>query len=562
MSILSKPKRYHDIATLLWEFGSADLVQQAQLDQALLEEQMQPNTHGNVNDADPNATNNAADKKTGQNLARALEKRGPTFIKLGQMLSGRPDVLPQEYMEQLSDLHDNVEPFAYEQVEALIHQEFGVALKKLFPVFNKTPQAAASLGQVHFAELHDGTPVAVKIQRPNIRQEIIDDLALFENIARNLDKNTDLGRKIAFQQLLQQTRKALLRELDYLQEAENLQTMQTILKDYDKLTVPSVHKDYCTSRVLTMQRIDGKNITQSHLTQLEAPVPELVEQFYRAYLDQVLVHGFVHADPHPGNILLTADNQLALIDLGMVTHIDSTLQDQILRLLLAIADGEGEAAANMAIDICHPLDDFNDEQYRLEVSDLVNRFSHTPAERLREGRVLAELIRIGSQCGLRPAPQLTMLGKTLMHLDQVADTLLPEFDTQALLRRHAESLIRQRTLNDLKPSAALARLIEFQELAKTAPKRINTILGRLANNELSIGVDAIDEKALITSLQKIANRVTAGIVIAALVISAALIMRVESTVTVLGYPILALGMFLLAAACGFILLYQIWKHDN
>lgn len=551
MTVLHDARRYHDIVRLLWRFGDSRLLKQAGLEQALVEEQMQAEAGGE-----------APGPEDEGDLAAALCALGPTFVKFGQMLSGRPDLLPQAWMESLADLQDKVPPVPYAEIAQVVEAEFGVPLKSIYAEFDPEPVAAASLGQVHFATLRDGTPVAVKVQRPGIRQQILDDLSTFDTLAQALDAHSDVGRRIAFADLLAQSRVALLRELDYLQEAQNLETLRGLLEDYRHLEVPRAHWDYCRTRVLTMQRIDGVKVSQAGLRKLETPLEEVVSDFYRSYLDQVLVHGFCHADPHPGNVLLTREHRLALIDLGMVVHVDPALREQLLRLLLAIAEGEGALVAELAIGICHPLEDFDREHYEAEVADLVSRFRHAPEARLREGRVLTELIRIGSRRGLRPAAELTVLGKTLMHLDQVVQALLPDFDTLALLRKHAESLVRQRTLQSLAPGAVLKDLLDVQELGRRAPGRINQILKQLARNELGIRVQAIDEQALLLQLQKIANRVTAGVVIAALIVGAALVMGVDTPQRWWGYPPLALLLFLLAAGSGFALLWNIWRNDR
>src|SRR4051812_29402518 len=331
MALSLKPehlKRYTDIARLLIQHGRSDLVKTMEVD--LPDDQV---VEGAVT-GDP------------EKLARDLEALGPTFIKLGQLLSTRSDLLPAPYLDALARLQDKVEPFPFQEVEEIVSTEIGVRLSKAFLEFDPVPVAAASLGQVHRAQLRSGRMVAVKVQRPGIRQVILEDLDAFAQIAAVIDKHTEIGRRFAFQDMLEEFRKTLLRELDYRREAVNLVTLADHLREYRRLVIPRPVDDYTTSRVLTMDYVKGTKITElSPLALIDLDNRRLAEDLCKAYLDQILVDGFFHADPHPGNLLVTADGRLALLDLGMVARIDPAMQEQLLKLLLAVSAGEGGQAA-------------------------------------------------------------------------------------------------------------------------------------------------------------------------------------------------------------------------
>ncbi len=234
-------------------------------------------------------------------LAHDLEEMGPTFIKLGQLLSTRPEFLPQSYLDALARLQDKVKPFRADAVEEIVSSELGVRLSKGFLEFDLEPIAAASLGQVHKARLRDGRLVAVKVQRPGIRKMIREDLDALEDIASSLDRHTEIGRRAAFLEMLKEFRRTLFAELDYRQEAQNLIRLGKNLERYERLIVPQPVEDYTTSRVLTMDYVRGTKITSfSPLARLEMDGKVLADDLFKAYLDQVLVDGFFHADPHPG----------------------------------------------------------------------------------------------------------------------------------------------------------------------------------------------------------------------------------------------------------------------
>ncbi|HVG18433.1 MAG TPA: AarF/UbiB family protein [Blastocatellia bacterium] len=552
MGISLKPqhlKRYKDIAWLLMKYGRSDLIKNAGLDSVLKEE-------------DPAAPFVEAPPEA-KALADDLEKMGPTFIKLGQLLSTRPDLLPISYLEALTRLQDRVEPFPYEEVEAIVSSELGVRMSKAFSEFDPAPIAAASLGQVHRARMRDGRPIAVKVQRPNIREQVVEDLEALGDVAEFLDSHTGLGKHYEFQKMLEEFRRSLMRELDYRQEAANLATMNDILKEFDGIVVPLPIDDYTTSRVLTMDYIKGKKITSlTTLARMEVDGTRLAEQLFRAYLKQILVDGFFHADPHPGNVFLTDDGRIAMLDLGMVARITPALQEKLLQLLLAVAEGRSEDAANFAIRIGERTEDFDEAAFRRRVADIVAQQQGRSAEQLEIGKVMLEVTQVSGECAIRVPPELTMLGKTLLNLDQVGWTLDPDFDPNAAIRRNAVEIMQQRMAKSVSPASIFSSLMDMKDFLETMPRRINKILDRVANNDIEVKVDAIDEKRLMEGLQKIANRITMGLVLAALIIGAAMLMSVPTDFRILGYPGLAMIFFLIATGGGLILMINILFYDE
>jgi ubiquinone biosynthesis protein len=540
-------KRYKDIARLLMQHGRGDLVKGIDPDDPVAEET-----------GDATATGGDPEK-----LAQDLESLGPTFIKLGQLLSTRSDLLPGPYLDALSRLQDKVEPFSFAEVEEIVSTELGVRLSKAFQEFESQPLAAASLGQVHRARMRDGRQVAVKVQRPNIRQVILDDLEAFEQIADVIDRHTDVGRRFAFKDMLEEFRKTLLRELDYRREAQNLTLLATNLKEYDRLVIPRPIEDYSTARVLTMDYVRGTKITEmSPLARIDIDGRALAEDLCRAYLDQILVDGFFHADPHPGNLLVTDDGRLALLDLGMVARIDPTLQEQLLKLLLALTDGRGNEAAKVTVQIGTTLEDYDETRYRRVVSDLVGNYQGVAGEQIQVGRVIIGLSRLAAENGVRPAPELTMMGRALLQLDESARALDPQFDPNQTVREYSDSLMRRHMLKKLSPGNVFSSVLELQEFLQQLPGRMNSVLDNLAGNKLQMKIDAFDETRLMDNLQKIANRIALGLVLAALIVGAALLMQVQTRFRLFGYPGLAMLLFLLAAACGFALIVTIFLNDD
>lgn len=552
MTLSLKPeklKRYKDIVALLVKYGRSDLVSQSDLTE---EPGVVPNSKA------------LTETPKAEELADDLESLGPTFIKLGQLLSTRGDLLPEPYLDALARLQDQIEPFSFEEVEKIVTTELGGRLSKLFASFETQPTAAASLAQVHRATMRDGRAVVVKIQRPGVREIIVEDLESLEQVADFIDGHTEVGKRYEFANMLGELRHSLLQELDFQREATNLRRLRHSLAEYDEhLVIPEAVEDYTTSRVLTMDFVPGKKITDvSPLRLMELDTTALANAVFRAYLKQILVDGFFHADPHPGNVFITEDDRVALLDLGMVATIGRNFRENLLRLLLANSEGNGEEVADVCIRMGEPKPNFDKREFTRRVSKLVANHAGSSLERLNAGRIVLEIQRIAADCWFRTAPEFTMIAKTLMNLDRVMNVLDPTLDPNAIIRDEATNILTRQTLQSLEPGAVLTHAVEVKEFVEQFPKRVNKILDAVGNNELVIGVDAIDEKVLLDGLQKVANRITLGLILAALIVGAALMMRVETSFRIFGYPGLPTIFFLLAAIAGLALAANIAFYDQ
>lgn len=537
-------KRYKDVLRVMRHLRS-DLVEHPEL--ALLD------------DDEPGG----AEAPEAEQFAADLEALGPTFVKLGQLLSTRADLLPLPYLEALARLQDRVEPFPFEEVEHIVSTELSVRLSKAFSEFDPVPLAAASLGQVHRAALRDDRRVAVKVQRPGVREQILEDLEVLAEIAELLDRHTETGARFELGKALDQFRTSLLGELDYRQEAHNLLTLGENLARFERIVVPAPVADYTTSRVLTMDFVRGRKVTAlSPLARLEIDGEVLARELFEAYLQQFLIDGVFHADPHPGNVFLTEDGRLALIDLGMVGRIAPGLQETLLKLLLAVSEGRGEEVASLALRMGKTTAAFDEGELRRRVAALTVRYHGSTLAEIRVGRVVLEIARTLGDCGVAPPHELTLLGKALLNLDQVGRTLDPGLDPNAAIRANAAELMRRRMWKSASPGNLFSAAMEAKELVEMLPGRVNRILERIADNDLSVRVDAIDEAHLMEGFQKVANRIATGLVLAALIVGAAMLMQVPTSFRIFGYPGIAMLLFLAAAAGGIALLVNIVFSDE
>jgi ubiquinone biosynthesis protein len=554
MALSLKPehlKRYGEIARLLIRYGRSDLVKQARL-------------QGALDDLDPGGAefDEPVDPAESEALATDLEGMGPTFIKLGQLLSSRPDLLPPAYITALERLQDRVAPFPFAEVERIVATELGARLSRLFLDFDPEPTASASLGQVHRATLRDGRAVVVKVQRPNIREQVVEDLDVLGELADFAENHTEIGRRYALMDTLDEFRKALLRELDYRQEMLHLATLRQNLREFERIVVPAPVDDLTSSRVLTMEYVPGRKITALSgvaLTELDGEA--LADELFNAYLKQILVDGFFHADPHPGNVFLTPAGKVALIDLGMIGRLTPSMQDELLKMVLAISEGRGDEVAEITTRTGDPRPHFDEPGYRRGVADLVARYQGAIAEQIEVGKVVLEVSRLAGEHGIRPSPELSVLGKALLNLDQVGRILDPKFDPNAAIRRNAASILQRRLLSKATPASMFTTMLEMNELVQGLPGKLNNVLDTFAHNRLEIRVKVDEELWMMASLQKIANRIALGLVLAALIIGAAMLMQVETEHTIFGYPTLAMIFFLIAAVSGLVLAISIVRHD-
>lgn len=542
-------QRYKQIALLLWKYGRSDIVKQMGIDAAIeAEERDRAPDHG---DATP------------EGLADDLEAMGPTFVKLGQVLSSRPDLLPEAYIKALARLQDKVKPFAYAEVEEIVESELKVRISRAFSRFDPDPIAGASLGQVHTAALRDGREVVVKVQRPGVAKQVAEDFEVLAQIAEFLDKHTEAGKRRRFAAMLEDIRTSIMHELNYEREAQNLVAMGKNLEEFELIQVPQPIKDYTTQRVLTMEYVRGKKITKlSPLVRLEMDGCALAEELFKAYLKQVLVDGLFHADPHPGNVFLTDDGRIALLDLGMVGHTTPSMQNNLLKILIAISEGKAETAADVICQISDKTQDFDAQLFTKRISQLVVERQGQALNQINIGKTLLEVTGTAADSGLFVPSDLTMLGKTLLQLDEVGRILDPEFDPDAAIRRNSAGLMSKRLSKDASKGSFFATLLETKEFATGLPVRLNKIMDAVTGKELEVKVRAVDADFFMEGLQKIANRITSGVILAALIIGASLMMKIETSWQLFGYPGLAILCFLGAAAGGVYLLFSIFIQDK
>ena len=538
--------RYQQIVRLLWKYGRSDLVKQLD-DDALA----------------AGTALAATDRALPDQLADDLEAMGPTYVKLGQVLSSRPDLIPAAFTAALVRLQDRVKPFSDAEAQQIIETELGVRISKAFSRFDPEPIAAASLGQVHRAALRDGREVVVKVQRPDIGPQIADDFEVLAQMAAFLDEHSDWARRRRLTQIVEELRLSVLQELDYEREAQSMRVMLKNSEGFDRLYVPQPIDEFCTKRVLTMEYVSGVKITElSPIARLELDGAALAEQLFKAYLKHVLVDGLFHADPHPGNIFISQDGHLVLLDLGMVGRVTPGMQEKLLKLLVAVSEGKSEQATEMVLQISEVGRDCDKPAFQRVIGKVIAEQQGLSMHQINVGKTLLDVTGAAAEHNVFVPSDLTLLGKTLLQLDEVGKCLDPKFDPNAAIRRNAAALMSERMKKASTQGSLLSTALDLKDFFTGLPLRLNRIMDAVADKEIEVKVRTMDVDVVLDGLQKVANRITSGLILAALIIGAALMMRVETSFRVFGYPGIAILCFLGAAAGGVWLLVNIFMKDR
>src|SRR6266571_4981572 len=450
-------------------------------------------------------------------LASALEELGPCYIKLGQLLSTRPDVLPADYIQALSRLQDTVTPVPFEKITSIVESDLGAPLSELFKAFDCEPLATASMAQVHRAVLLDGTEVAVKVQRPGVRQQIEIDLEVMHEVTRFATRYTAFGARYGLQQIVRELEHSLTQELDFRLEADSTRLIGHQIAEFQSLTTPKVYSDYTSRRVLTLSFVHGrhlKGISRAELDTLNARA--IATELLSAYLKQIVIDGAFHCD----------EGRLALMDFGMVGRFDSGQKDSIILLLLAFSERQGERVADTYLDMIEIPKDVNRRAFTQDVCALVSRYHDMSGGRMAIGTALLDLTRIAKAHNTPVPSAMTLLGKTMLNLDGTIRVLSPELDPVQLIRDYMIKVMEKRVKGQLSPGRVFAWVLDMKHLVENGPRHTDLILDKIANDQLTIHHEIEHFDDAIKSLNRAANRLSASMVIASVIIGGSFLWEV------------------------------------
>jgi len=496
-------------------------------------------------------------------LRLALEELGPTFIKMGQLLSTRADLVPHDIFHELQKLQDQVPPVAYDDLKEEVEFELKCPLEDIFNEFDKIPLAAASIGQVHKARLKTGEMIAVKVQRPNIRKVVENDLNILRNLASLAERHlpdVKLYNPVGF---VEEFAKIIRNELDYTLEARNMERFAHNFADDDTIRIPKVYWEYSTSRIITMEFLEG--IKVSHVDELKKHGYDLKSIAYKgaqAYIKQIFTHRFFHGDPHPGNIFILHGEVIAFMDFGIVGRLTTSMASRLNEVVIAIAQKDTERIADALLKISVVGEDVNLDDLKADIAEFVDKYYDISLGQLQISNVVHDMTDISSKYRIILDRQLNLLGRALAEIEGLGKRLDPDFNIIPLIQPFARGLVINRNSPGeiLKKSSKIAR--DYANLITTLPGDIKIALDKAKSGKLRIEFKHIALEGLVSGLERSTSRLAFAIIIASLVVSSTLIISLEKPIGPLlfGIPIIGALGYVIAAISGLWLLINIIRN--
>ncbi|BAK77855.1 ABC-1 domain protein [Pseudogulbenkiania sp. NH8B] len=489
----------------------------------------------------------------------AFEELGPTFIKLGQILSTRVDVFPQEWITEFEKLQSNVPPLHPEQVPHLVKQALGHPIEELFAEFEMEPIGSASIAQVHRATLKDGTVVAVKLRRPGILPKVQADLRILEHIAGLIELEFPDARRYQPTEIVNEFARSLNREMNLAIEARNMERFRRDFADDPFVHVPGVYWDYTNPAVNVQDFIDGQAATRVDALQAAGLDPiTLADRGADAVLRMILINGFFHADPHPGNVIFQPDNCIAFIDFGMVGRISHARRDEIVDLLAALSGRDERAMIDVLIEWTGttPVDE---DKFADDISEFMFQYEHVPLKDLNISQLIVDIMALIRDHGIVLPPDMAMLFKALITLEGLGRQLNPDFQ----LVEHLTPFVRELILNRYTPKTLLKRgkqtLVEAMGMIGDLPRDLIRLGKDIRHGKFRINFDLQRLDSFGRQLDRTANRLTMGIVTGCLIIGSSIVMTVNAGPKLFGLPFFGFLGFMVAFFNSIWLIWSIWR---
>lgn len=508
-----------------------------------------------------------AGKTTGERIRMFLEDLGPTFVKMGQIASTRPDIFPPDIIRELVKLQDKVSPFPFSQVKSIVEEEMAEPMESCFAEFVEEPIAAASIGQVHYAILPSGDKVAVKVQRPDINKVIENDLEILQDLARMAEARLDWARKYQVRDIIDELSRSLKQELDYQSEARNSERIARNFKAGSKIVIPKVFWEYTTSKILTMDYIEGINLTEEAvLRQKGYNIKSLGETVVNAIFQQILIDGFFHGDPHPGNILALPGNVIAFLDFGIVGRLTPEMRNHVASFVIAMMNQDTDEVIGAITSMGLVPDTVKHAQLRQDVEELREKYSSLPFSEMSIGGAVNELFSVAFRHRIKLPADLTVLGKTLLTIEGVIEKLDPELSIMKIAEPFGSQLIKERYHPRNVAERVWGQVNEYGEILYELPKTVKEITAIMKKGKMKIELTSPEIDSFVKKLNRISNRLSFSIILLSfsilmvgIIIGASL--AGHPSVMLSKIPIIEVG-FTIATAMFLWLLYSIFKSGR
>ena len=546
--------RYQQIIRILFKYGFDDLVESLQIDQYL-------ETGLNMINRKPHEEIEKHNRP--ERFRMALEELGPTFIKLGQVLSTRPDLIPPEYLEELSKLQDKVPPFPFTQVVEIFFTETGKKPDELFREFDEQPLAAASIGQVHRGRLQNGNEVVIKVQRPDIENIVAVDLEILAHLASLMEQYLEELQGHRPSAVVDEFARSLALEIDYTVELANILRFGRQFKDNKTIYVPLVYSDLSTERILTMEFVEGAKISEVEALRSQGyDLCKIAERGAGLVMEQVFVHGFFHGDPHPGNIFILPDNVICFLDFGMMGRLSRKDREDFTNLMFAIVTENDRKVTDGVLSITTQFGKVDHDELSRDLADLVDRYAYLSLKDLQAGKILQELLDLIQRHKLCIKPNLYLMIKALSTIEGVGLMLDPDLELIKLAEPYIKMVKRER-LNPSRLSEEIGiTSAEYLKLIQEMPREARGIMRQLRAGKMMIKFEHLGLERLSKSLDRVSNRIAFAIVLAAQIIGSSLIVLSDIPPQWFGIPVIGMAGFFVAGVMGFWLLVSIIRHGN
>lgn len=555
--------RYQRILRILFKYGFDDLIDRLHIDQYL-------ETGLQMINRKPRAQLDSHSRQ--ERLRMALEELGPTFIKLGQLLSTRPDFIPPEYLSELAKLQDSVPPFSYEELQEIFQQECGQDPTYIFEFFDEQPLAAASIGQVHTArlsqdQLREGRgasrDVVVKVQRPGIENTIAVDLEILAHIARLMEEHLEEVQGHRPSAIVREFARSLSREIDFGIELANIQRFTRQFKGNPIIHVPNVYPALSTERILVLERIEGiKASGIPFLKEQGYDLTLIAERGANLVMEQIFLHGFFHADPHPGNIFILPDNIICFIDFGQMGRLSLKDREDFADLVVNLVSGNEEKVATSVLKITLQQGELDRGALALDLADFMDRYLYLSLGELKAGKILQDLLELVSRHNLSLKPNLYLMLKALSTVEGVGLMLDSEIELITLAR----PFMKRIKFGRVSPGRLGRELgdtgLSYLSLLRDLPEEARSIISQLRRGKMKLEFEHRGLRSLERSLDRVSNRIAFAIVLAAQIIGSSLIVLSDIPPRWSGIPIIGLAGFVLAGVMGFGLLISIIRHGK
>ena len=486
-----------------------------------------------------------------ERLRLAMEELGPTFIKLGQVLSTRPDLIPREFAEEFRKLQDKIPSIPFADICGQIERELGYPVDAVFARLEPEPIAAASIAQVHRGQLQDGAEVVVKVRRPGVEKLVETDLDILMGLAYLIENHLPSGDLYDPMGIVKEFRRTIRREMDFSREGHTIDRFAANFADDPTVHVPTVYWDQTGVTVLTMEFIPGIKVSEfALLREAGYDLKTIARNGADFLLEQVLVHGFFHGDPHPGNVFILEDNVICMLDYGMVGRLSDDLKFQIADLLVAILQRDVDRLISQLLYSGELTDEVNTRQLKRDLSEFIDDYYEVPLQEINAGKLLGEFVEILTHYRIKFPADLMLLAKALVTMEGIGRQLDPEFNMFGHLKPFMDKLLQQRLTPGSLSKEMLKTVYAYGALAKNLPRDLKEFINRVNRNKFKIDLEHRGLEKLISDLDKSSNRLSFSMLIAALIVGSSLIMQTEKGPLLFGYPILGFLGYSIAGFLG------------